>query len=82
MNTWQLQSAKAQLSQLVQKAITAGPQQISVRGEVKVVVLTKEEYDHLTQKKTSFIDFIRQSPLFGLKINLKRDKSLTRDIDL
>lgn len=82
MKTWQLQSAKAQLSQLVQRVMTSGPQQISIRGEVKVVVLTKEEYNQLTQKKASFLDFIRQSPLLGLKVNLKRDKSLTRNTDL
>lgn len=82
MKIWQLQSAKAQLSRLIQNAIMAGPQQITIRGVPKVVVLNKEEYDRLTQKQFSFIEFIFRSPLKGLKINLKRDKSLTRDTDL
>lgn len=82
MKTWQLQSAKARLSQLIQNALMLGPQQISIRGVTKVVILKKEEYDRLTKKQVPFVEFIAKSPLAGLKINLKRDKSLTRDIDL
>jgi antitoxin Phd len=83
MKTWQLQSAKARLSQLIQNVIMQGPQKISIRGVPKVVILTIEEYDRLAKKQISFVEFITQSPLSKLKINLKRDKSLTRDdIDL
>lgn len=82
MKTWQLQSAKAQLSQLIQNAIKMEPQQITVHGIAKVVVLSKEEYDRLTKKQLSFLEFIFQSPLMDSRINLKRDKSLTRDINL
>ncbi len=63
MKSWQLQSAKAQLSQLIQNAIMNGPQQI-------------------TKLKLSFVQFIQQSPLTKLRMKFKRDKSLTRDIDL
>lgn len=83
MKTWQLQSAKAQLSQLIQNAIIDGPQQISIRGVPKVVILRKEDYDRLTKIQMPFVEFISKSPLSGLKINFKRDKSLTRDdVDL
>lgn len=33
MKSWQLQEAKAHLSQVVQDAIHCGPQKISLRGE-------------------------------------------------
>lgn len=82
MKTWQLQSAKARLSRLIQNAIVSGPQQITVHGVVKVIVINKNEYDRLTKKQIGFIEFIRQSPLTELVMKLKRDKSLTRDIDL
>ncbi len=82
MQSWQLQSAKAQLSQLIQNAIMDGPQKITVHGVTKVIVINKDEYDRLTKPKLSFAEFIRQSPLMGVKLKLKRDKSLTRDIDL
>ncbi len=82
MKIWQLQSAKAKLSQLIQNAIKLGPQQISIRGIPRVVILKKEEYDRLAKKQISFVKFITQSPLSGSKINLKRDKSLIREDDL
>ncbi len=82
MKSWQLQSAKAQLSQLIQNAIMDGPQQITVHGVTKVVVINKDEYDRLTKPALSFIEFIRQSPLVGINLKLKRDKSLPRDVDL
>ncbi len=48
----------------------------------KVVVINKDEYDRLTKPALSFIEFIRQSPLVGINLKLKRDKSLPRDVDL
>jgi prevent-host-death family protein len=49
MKSWQLKSAKAQLDQLIQNAIMDGPQQITVSEMSKVVVISKDEYDHLTK---------------------------------
>jgi antitoxin Phd len=40
---WQLQTAKARFSQLVQKAIDEGPQTVSRHGKKAVVVLSIEE---------------------------------------
>lgn len=82
MKTWQLQSAKAQLSRLIQNAMRDGPQQITIHGTPRVIVMNKNEYDRLTKSRLSFIDFILQSPLVGANIKIKRNKSLTRDVDL
>lgn len=79
---WPLQDAKAQLSELVKKAQNQGPQHISVRGEPAVVMISEEEYKSLVIPGISLADFFRKSPLRGLRINLSRDKSLNRDIDL
>jgi len=72
---WQLQDAKARLSELVKKAITQGPQNISVRGKRSVVVIGINDYDRLTQQNLSFVDFIRKSPLVGINLDLQRRKS-------
>lgn len=55
--------------------------QDAVSGVTKVVILKKEQYDRLTKKQVPLVEFIAKSPLAGLKINFKRDKSPTRDID-
>lgn len=80
--TWAFQDAKAKLSELVKKAVNEGPQSISVRGEPTVVVLSEKDYRALTVPSVSIVDFFRKSPLMNIKLDLSRDKSLPREIDL
>ena len=78
MQTWQLQEAKARLSELVKRAGTEGPQEITVRGETAAFVLSRAEYATLKappKPKQSFVEFMRASPLYGVDIDLTRDKS-------
>jgi antitoxin Phd len=83
MHQWQLQEAKAKLSELVKKAKQSGPQQITLHGRPCVVVIDQQEYQNLLKPKQNFVNFIRQSPLMGVELDLKRDKDATmRDIDL
>lgn len=79
---WQMQEAKAKLSEVIQKACEEGPQEISVRGKIKAVMISKERYKYLTSPKSSFIKLLQESPLFGLEIDLEREKSLCREIEL
>ncbi len=83
MEIWQLQKAKAELSRLIKDAMGLGPQGISVRGELEVVVLSRQEFEKLsTGGGVNFYDFMQRSPLKGAKLNLTRDKSHGRDIEL
>jgi antitoxin Phd len=82
MQNWQLQDAKARFSELVKQAINRGPQNITVHGKPAVVIISKQEYDELTQPKMTFISLLRKSPLVGLKLHFERDKSPARDIEL
>ena len=79
---WQMQEAKARLSEVIQKACKEGPQEISIRGKVTAIMLSKEQYKHLTSPKSSFIKFLQESPLFGSKLEIERDKSLCREVEL
>ncbi|BCX88544.1 antitoxin Phd [Methylomarinovum tepidoasis] len=81
-NRWQLQTAKAKLSALVQRARKEGPQEITVRGEGAVVVLSHEDYERLLKRKPSLVEFLRQSPLREVDLTIERDKTPPRDIDL
>lgn len=80
--TWQLQEAKNKFSELVRKATEEGPQVVTKHGRESVVVISSEEYRKLEQPETLLIDFFRQSPLYDLQIDLERDKSLSRNIQL
>jgi len=77
---WQLQEAKARLSELVKKAGTDGPQEITVRGQPAAVVLSAAAYDKLRGKgkPANLADFLLDSPLAGLNLKIDRDRSHTR----
>lgn len=82
MAVWQLQQAKAQLSEVVKMALEIEPQQITLHGKPAVVVIAQAEYNRLTQSREGLVDLMRRSPFVGVKLDLERDKSLTRDIKL
>lgn len=81
-SVWQLQEAKSRLSELVRAAQDAGPQEITVRGAAAVVVISKAEFERLGRPKPRFVDFIRQSPLSGIDLELQRERTPARDVDL
>ena len=82
MNTWQLQEAKAHFSKVVNEAIKHGPQLITLRGIPAVIVISQVEFERSQKPKLSFVKFMRQSPLVGLNLDLKRDTSLPREVKL
>ena len=79
MRRWQLQEAKARLSEVIKRAAKEGPQTITMRGEPTAVVISEEEFERLKRPRESFVDFMRKSPLFGTDIDLKREQTVTRE---
>ena len=76
---WQLAEAKNRLSEVVNRALTTGPQRITRRGDV-VVLLSEQEYLRLTGDQPSLGQFILDGPdLSGL--DLERDPDTGRDVD-
>ena len=82
MSTWQLQAAKARLSEVIKKATKEGPQSITVRGEQTAVVISSEEYERLKHPRGSFVEFMRRSPLYRVELDLRRAQTLTREADV
>ena len=82
MSIWQLQEAKGKFSEVVKRALSEGPQGITVRGESVAVLISRAEYARLTHPKPGFVDFMRRSPLAGLELDTERQPSLTREIGL
>ena len=79
---WQLQEAKNRFSELVDEACKTGPQTVTRHGTVAVVIISAKDYKKFTKRTTSLLEFFRKSPLRGVDLDLKRDKSLPRDITL
>lgn len=80
MHIWQLQEAKAKLSELDKFAESEGPQSITVHGQPVAVVISQATFEKLTGTSHSLIEFMQNSPLYGLdEIEFQRDQSLTRE---
>jgi prevent-host-death family protein len=82
---WQLQTAKAQFSEVFRRARTEGPQYITRQGKEAVVILPAEEFELLTQRTRqpkSLVKFFAESPLVGSGINLKRKADYGRKVEL
>lgn len=82
MNHWQVQEAKARFSELLRHAAKDGPQAITVRGQTTAVVVSKTEYERLKGRKPSLVKLMRSSPLAGVDLKIKRDRSLPKAVDL
>ena len=59
---WQLQEAKSRFSEVVQRAASEGPQEVTVRGKRAAVVVSAEDYDRLAAPKQSFVDALLSGP--------------------
>ena len=47
-----------------------------------MVVISNKEYKRLRSNESSLVDFFRSSPMVGVELDLERDKTLPRDIEL
>ncbi len=79
-STWQLQEAKNRLSELVELAVHEGHQTITRHGEPTVVVVAFKDFQRLRRKQNSLVEFLRKSPIQGVKLDLRRDKSPPRKV--
>jgi prevent-host-death family protein len=69
---WQLQEAKNRLSEVVRKARREGPQVITLHGTDAAVVVSAQEYQKLSRRKTKLVEFLRRSPLVGVNLFFSR----------
>jgi prevent-host-death family protein len=80
--TWQIQEAKARFSELVKEVELDGCHTITRNGKPVAVILSTEEFERMTQKKNSLVEFFAESPLPEIELDLERSQDLGRDIEL
>ncbi len=70
MATWQLQEAKAKLSEVIDSAESSGPQVITRRGVEAAVVVPIEQWRKMQQKKRkrTLLEVLQSGPQFDLQI--------------
>jgi antitoxin Phd len=77
---WQMADAKNRFSELMNRALSDGPQRVTRRKEA-VVMLSEEEYERLTGKRPDFKQYLMEGK--GLAdLDLTRDQTTGRDVSL
>ena len=82
---WQLQTAKAQFSEVFRRARAEGPQWVTRQNKETVVILPAEDFERLAQRASqpaSIVRFFAESPLAGARLNLARRPDYGRDVEL
>lgn len=78
---WQLAEAKNRFSEVVNRALSEGPQRVRRRHDA-VVVIAEADYQKLTGKQRSFKEFLlAKGPRFA-GLDLTRDHSPMREVKL
>ncbi|MDE2573605.1 MAG: type II toxin-antitoxin system Phd/YefM family antitoxin [bacterium] len=79
---WQLQEAKARLSEVVERALQGKPQRITRRGREAVVVISAKAFDAKTKPKESIVEFFARSPYRDVDLSVDRARDTGRAVDL
>lgn len=80
MQTWELQEAKSKFSEVVKRAQSQGPQNITVHGEPIAVLISCRDYLKLTHPKPSLVELLRASPLVGSDLEIARKQTPSRRV--
>lgn len=79
---WTVAEAKAKLSEVIDRALSEGPQTITRNGRTTVVVVGADEWQRKTQRVGNLAEFFAASPLRGSGLRLRRSKEQARKIQL
>ena len=79
MATWQVQDAQARLREVIDKALSEGPQTITDNG-VGVIVLSEDRYRLLAERKPTFKEHLLGGPKVD-DFTIERDMDTGRDFE-
>ena len=79
---WSVADAKARLSELVDRAVSDGPQVITRRGREIVIVVSAEEWHRKSSRAGSLAEFLAASPLRDSGLDAERVAAPARDVTL
>jgi prevent-host-death family protein len=79
--TWTVAQAKAKFSEVIDRAISEGPQTVTRKGRTAVVVVDAEEWDRKTKRVGTLAEFLANSPLREGGLRLPR-RTRPRKVEL
>ena len=79
---WTVAEAKAKFSEVIDRAMSLGPQTITRKGRTAVVIVGADEWQRKTTRVGNLAEFFASSPLRGSKLKIRRLKNRSRKISL
>ncbi len=79
---WTVAGAKARFSEVLDRALSEGPQTITRRGKPAVVIVASEEWARKTSRTGTLADFFAASPLRESGLTLEREHDDPRAVTL
>lgn len=79
---WTVAEAKAKFSEIIERAMSEGPQTITKRGRTAAIVVGAEEWQRKTARAGNLAEFFAASPLRGSKLKVRRLKARPQKISL
>lgn len=80
--SWAVAEAKARFSQVINHALSDGPQEITRNGRPAVVIVSAAEWERKTKRTGNLAEFFAESPLPGSNLQITRTEDAPRDLDL
>lgn len=72
---WTVAEAKAKFSEVIDRAVSEGPQNITRNGRTTAVLVGAEEWQRKTLRVGNLAEFFAASPLRGSGLKVRRLKS-------
>jgi prevent-host-death family protein len=79
---WTVAEAKAKFSEIIERAMSEGPQTITRKGRTAAVVVGADEWQRKTMRVGNLAEFLAKSPLRKSGLKIRRLKERPRKIDL
>ncbi len=80
--SWAVADVKAHFNEVIDRALSEGPQIITRNGRKTAVVVSAEEWERKTKRTGNLAEFFAASPLRGSGIKIERAKDGPREIEL
>ena len=80
LDVWTLATAKARLSEVVERAQDV-PQMVTRNGKPAAVIVSAEEWKRKTERKGNLAEFLLASPLRGQDLDFERLDDQPRDLE-
>jgi prevent-host-death family protein len=79
---WTVAEAKAKFSEIIDRAMSEGPQTITRKGRTAAVVVGADEWQRKTKRAGNLAEFFAGSPLRGSELKVRRPTGRPRKIRL